>query len=169
MVSSYNDVMKCGNTCHAVIAIVICEVVGVLGAIVTVGSIITWYDFLNKPSFSPPNWVFAVVWLILYALMGLAAYFVWKEHTKKLAKYIRKSLNLFGLQLALNFLWSFLFFGMRSALYGLIDIVFLWLVIIVTTIDFYRVSKRAAALMIPYILWVTFAMVLNIFILLLNR
>ncbi len=162
--------MKCKNLCFAAIFVIVCEAVGVLGSVVTVGSITKWYNLLNKPSFAPPNWVFAPAWLILYALMGVAAYFVWEERKKKMsAKYVKQSLNLFSLQLALNFLWSFLFFGMRSARYGLIEIFAMWLVIIATTIEFYKVSKRAAALMVPYIIWVTFAMMLNLFVWILNK
>lgn len=147
-------------------AIVICQSAGVVGSLFTYSSIPTWYAELEKPFFSPPNWLFAPVWIALYTLMGIAAYIVWQKGTGK--RNVRNAMYLFGAQLALNALWSILFFGMRSLLYSFVEIVLLWILIVATTIQFYNISKKAAMLMIPYILWVSFAALLNFSILMLN-
>jgi tryptophan-rich sensory protein len=158
--------MKIRTLGFAALSVVLCEIAGALGSVVVIGSITTWYAFLNKPSFAPPNWVFGPVWLILYALMGISAYMVWEKGKRK--KSTRQSLSIFSVQLVLNGMWSFLFFGIRSTLYGLIDIIILWLAIVATIVGFYKVSRRAAALLVPYLLWVTVAMVLNFYIWRLN-
>jgi tryptophan-rich sensory protein len=150
----------------AMLSVILCEIAGALGSIAVLRSVTTWYVLLNKPGFAPPNWVFGPVWLILYALIGLSAYMVWEKGKRK--RYTRPTLNMFSEQLALNGIWPILFFGMRSTLYGLIDIILLWFAIIVTMVKFYKISKKAAALFFPYLLWVTFAMVLNFYIWRLN-
>jgi translocator protein len=134
-----------------------CELAGVVGSVFTFPQITTWYASLAKPEFSPPNWVFGPVWTTLYLLMGLAAYMVWKKG----GKGAQEGLALFIGQLVLNTLWSLAFFGMRSPLYGLIVIAALWLAIAGTIWKFNEVSKTAALMMVPYILWVSFAAVLN--------
>jgi len=147
-------------------AIALCQLAGIIGAFATMPNIPTWYASLNKPFFNPPNWIFAPVWTILYALMGIALYFVWSNGLER--KEVKDGVMLFGAQLALNASWSFLFFGMQSPLLGLICIVPLWMLIVLTIRKFYSVSKTSAYLMVPYLLWGTFATLLNLSIWLLN-
>jgi len=154
------------NKFMLIFAILLCELAGVIGAFFTIPSIEGWYYELIKPSFSPPNWLFGPVWTILYFLMGVSAYLVWERGIKK--KNVKNSLLIFGVQLVLNILWSILFFGLQSPLLGFICIVLLWIAIAVTIIKFYRISKTAGLLQVPYILWVTFATVLNFFIWIVN-
>ncbi|HOW58617.1 MAG TPA: tryptophan-rich sensory protein [Candidatus Omnitrophota bacterium] len=140
---------------------------GIVGSFFTIPAIPEWYNFLQKPSLSPPNWVFAPVWTTLFTLMALAAYLVWNKGMKEPA--VRSALAFFLAQLALNSLWSFVFFGLRSPFYGLLEIFVLWIAILITILQFLKISKLAAALMIPYLLWVSYASGLNLGIFLLNR
>ena len=133
-----------------------------IGGLFTASSVSTWYVTLNKPSFNPPSWIFGPVWTILYLLMGISLYLVW------IKKYSKPAFVVFGLQLVLNALWSILFFGLNVPLYAFIEIVFLWVAILMTIIYFYRINRTSAYLLIPYILWVSFATVLNFAIFLLN-
>ncbi len=162
--------MKINNIYKLTICIVGSELAGIIGAIFSRESIPTWYLTIAKPSFNPPNWIFGPVWITLYILMGISAYLVWTSVSEKkdAAKKIN-ALEIYGLQLALNMLWSIVFFGMRSPGLAFIEIVFLWLSIIATIVTFYRISKTAALLLVPYILWVSFAGYLNYSIWLLNR
>jgi len=137
-----------------------------IGSFFTASNVSTWYTTLQRPSFSPPNWIFTPVWILLYLMMGFALYLVWKQGWK--SKQVKTGMILFFIQLALNALWSVLFFGMQSPLYGLICIIFLWAGILATIITFYRVNKNAAYLLIPYFLWVSFAAILNYYIYILN-
>lgn len=138
-------------------AIVACELIGGLGAIATTPNIDSWYATLNKPSFSPPNYLFAPVWTILYALMGVAIYLVWSNEKKnKKAAYIT-----FLIQLGLNLMWSFIFFGYKLLFPAFIEIVLMWIFILLTIFNFKKISVVAAWLMLPYILWVSFASILN--------
>jgi tryptophan-rich sensory protein len=130
-------------------------------------SIPTWYASLQKPAFNPPNWIFGPVWTTLFIMMGVAAFLVWDKGLEN--KKVKISLAIFGLQLLLNVLWSILFFGLQSPLYAFIDIIMLWASILATIIYFYRISAAAAYLLIPYILWVSFASILNLSIVILNR
>lgn len=154
------------NIGKLIIVIIICELVGIAGSIFTVPAISNWYLTLNKPSFSPPNWIFGPVWTLLYLLMGVSVYLIWNKGLKN--RKIREALVIFSAQLFLNFLWSFLFFGLRSPILGLINIVALWLVILLTIVKFHQFSKPAAYLLFPYLLWVSFASLLNFSILLMN-
>ena len=149
-----------------VVSILLCVVVGSLGSIFTYPAIGTWYASLAKPSFTPPNWLFAPVWTALFILMGIALYLVWSKGLK--AKGVKTALEIFGIQFALNVLWSFLFFGLRSPLYGFVEIIVLWFAILATIVSFYRISRPAAYLLAPYIIWVTIAAALNYSILVLN-
>ena len=158
--------MKRNDALRLVAAIVLCELVGAAGSIFTLSSIPTWYATLQKPSFSPPTWLFGPAWTILYALMGISLYLVWSNGTKN--ANAKTAMKIFGIQLFLNFLWSFLFFGLKSPLYGLIEIILLWISIVVSILKFYKISKNAAYLLLPYILWVSFAMLLNFFVFVLN-
>jgi tryptophan-rich sensory protein len=139
---------------------------GFVGSIFTTPSIPTWYASLVKPAFSPPNYVFGPVWSILFLLMGISAYLVWKEGFGK--KKVKIALKIFFVQLALNTLWSILFFGLKSPMVSLAEIILLWVLIFITIKKFYEISKIAGSLLIPYILWVTFASILNLSIVLLN-
>ncbi|HNX82649.1 MAG TPA: tryptophan-rich sensory protein [Candidatus Omnitrophota bacterium] len=143
-----------------VISILICQCAGIIGSLFTIRSIPTWYAFINKPTFTPPNWVFAPVWTILFTLMGIAAFLIWRKGLR--TPGVKYTLSIFLLQLALNSLWSIVFFGSRSIVGGLAVIVFLWLAIVWTIKRFSAISKPAAALLIPYIAWVSFAVILNV-------
>jgi translocator protein len=144
----------------------ICEFAGLVGSLAMIESLPTWYSSLHKPSFSPPGWIFGPVWTILYLLMGIALYLVLRKGFS--APGVKIAVIVFGVQLILNAVWSFLFFGAESTLLGLIDIVLLWVAILVTIGAFARVSKPAALLLVPYILWVSFAAVLNFYLWRLN-
>jgi tryptophan-rich sensory protein len=140
---------------------------GAIGSFFTVESIKTWYVTLNKPSFNPPNWVFGPLWTLLYFLMGISLYLVWT--TKEEPSYWKKSgIVLFFVQLGLNALWSYVFFGMKEIGLALAVIVGLLMVLVMTAMRFYLVNKLAGRLLIPYILWVSFATILNLAILNLN-
>lgn len=148
-----------------VIMIIIAELAGVIGSVFTFPAIGSWYASLAKPWFTPPAWIFGPAWTVLYALMGIAAGLVW--HARK-ANARQAALKLYFAQLGLNVLWSLIFFGMHSPLYALVNIVVLWIVIALTIKAFYPISKNAAMLLVPYILWVTFATALNAGVWLLN-
>ncbi len=144
-----------------------CELAGIIGSIFTVEAIPTWYATLVKPALNPPSWVFGPVWTMLYALMGIAVFLVWKQGWRR--NEVKMALGLFGAQLATNALWSILFFRMQNPFYALIDILVLWMLILATSIAFYRISKPAAYLLIPYLGWVSFATYLNYMIYALNK
>jgi benzodiazapine receptor len=150
-----------------IISIVACLAAGAIGSIFTRAAIPKWYVTLQKPPFSPPNWVFASVWTILYILMGIAVFLVWRKGFKERGNKV--ALIAFLVQLVLNGLWSFAFFGLESPLLGLIVILMLWLAILATVILFFKISRLASVLLWPYLLWVTFAMILNTSIWMLNR
>lgn len=148
-----------------IISIIICELAGVVGSVFTMPAIKNWYFFLNKPSFNPPDWVFAPVWTILFLLMGISLYLVWQ----KIGSWRReKAITIFALQLILNILWSVLFFGLKLPGPAFFEILMLWFAILYTIINFYRISRSASWLLLPYILWVSFAAILNFFIWRLN-
>lgn len=140
--------------------------IGFIGAFFTTPAITTWYAALQKPSFSPPNWIFGPVWTILYVLMGASLYIAQQEGQNK--EYLKKSMLLFGTQLSLNLLWSIIFFGLKSPRYAFAEIILLWGAIALTILDFRKISRTAGLLLVPYILWVSFAAVLNYYILVLN-
>jgi tryptophan-rich sensory protein len=144
-----------------------CEAAGGIGAIATAGSIDTWYRTLKKPDFNPPDWIFAPVWTLLYASMGVAAALISGSDADRHA--VRRAEAVFAAQLALNTGWSFLFFGKRSPFVALIEIMLLWSAIMATILLFARISRPAALLLLPYLLWTTFAAVLNFSIWRLNR
>jgi len=154
------------NKTALITAILICELAGVIGSIFTSPSISGWYGKLNKPEFTPPSWLFAPAWVTLYLFMGVSAYLVWEKGARK--KEVRDALSIFAVQLLLNIFWSIFFFGLRCSLCGFVEILLLWLAIVVTIIKFHKVSKPAALLLIPYILWVSFAAALNFYVWKLN-
>ena len=137
-----------------------CLVVGSISGVVTREAITTWYVTIEKPSFNPPNWIFAPVWTTLYILMGIGAGLVWQQiETKR--QEVKSALVFFFIQLALNALWSLLFFGLKNPLLALIEIVVLLLMIYETFIKFNKLNKFAGYMFIPYLLWVGFATILN--------
>lgn len=147
-------------------SLAVCYLAARVGAVFTSTSIQTWYLTLNKPFFTPPNWLFAPVWLTLYTLMGISLFLIWQQDYHQ--PQIKIALAIFAVQLILNTLWSLMFFGLQSPLAGLIVIILLWVAIAVTIKMFFPLSKPAVALLIPYILWVTLAAVLNAAIVVLN-
>ncbi|HSF53522.1 MAG TPA: TspO/MBR family protein [Algoriphagus sp.] len=152
------------NYLKLIISLAIPQLVGGLGAFFTITSVESWYSTLVKPSWNPPSWLFGPVWTLLYILMGIACYLIWKsDHPQKKAL-----LKLYFIQLVLNALWSPAFFGMHSPLFGLIVIVPLWMAIMLCIFKFKSLSTLASGLMVPYLLWVTFATALNTAILVLN-
>jgi benzodiazapine receptor len=144
----------------------ICEIAGVVGSLFTTPSIPGWYAALRKPNIAPPNWVFAPVWTSLYALMGISLFVVWRKAAGERLRRI--AISTFILQLALNVLWSYLFFGLQSPILGMAEITILWLAIAATIALFSRISKIAAVLLLPYLAWVTFASYLTYMIFMLN-
>ena len=145
-----------------------CLAVGYFSGTATRSSITTWFPTLVKPSFNPPAWVFAPVWSLLYTMMGIAAGLVWSRIDFE-NQAVRKALTYFVIQLVLNALWSILFFGLKNPLLAFIEIILLWLMIYETYIKFIKIDKIAGYLFIPYLFWVSFAMVLNGSIWWLNR
>lgn len=156
------------RTFKIIVMIVTCVVVGAISGLLTQKGVDTWYPTIKKPSFNPPNWVFAPVWTTLYVLMGIAAGLVWHEIDRQ-KETARKGLTFFAIQLGLNALWSFIFFGLNNPFLAFIEIILLWLMIYETFVQFNKVNKIAGYLFIPYLLWVTFATALNGAIWWLNR
>ncbi len=150
-----------------VVAIIIPLVVGGLGGAATASAIPTWYQSLDKPAWNPPNWVFGPVWTLLYVLMGVAAWLVWRRGWDN--PQVQGALAIFGIQLLLNLFWSLIFFGLRSTGWAVLEIVVLWGFILATVVQFYRLESVAGLLLIPYQLWVTFAAALNAAVWQLNR
>ena len=147
-------------------AIVITQIAGLTGAIFTSPAIPSWYENITKPSWVPPNWLFAPVWTALYLLMGVSLFLIWEKGNKN--PWFKKALGIFLVQLILNIFWSILFFGMKNPGLALIEIIVLWLSILLMIIIFLRVSKVAAWIQAPYLLWVSFATLLNFSIYRLN-
>ncbi|WP_409415407.1 TspO/MBR family protein [Flavobacterium sp. PS2] len=157
------------NKITRILAVVVtCLAIGYFSGIVTRTSVDTWYPTLIKPSFNPPNWVFAPAWSLLYFLMGVAAGLVWDriEYEKEAVK---NALVFFAIQLALNALWSYLFFGLMNPLLALLEVFVLWLMIYETLLKFIKINKIAGYLLVPYLLWVSYATVLNASIWWLNK
>lgn len=150
-----------------VLLILVCEGIGILGSVFTFTEITTWYANLNKPFFSPPNWIFGPVWTMLYGLMGASIFLLLETKLKKQEK--KNLISLFSLQLFLNFLWTIIFFGLHLPLFAFIELILLLLTILLLIIKFYKHSSLASFLLIPYFLWVCFASLLNLFVVILNR
>lgn len=158
--------MKLKDFGAVVLAIILCETAGTIGAVFSFHSIPTWYVTLIKPALTPPGWVFVPVWNLLYALMGISLYLVWRQGSQR--PEVNGALAIFAVQLVLNALWSMLFFGLQSTLAGLVGVVVLWAAIVITIWRFNLVSRVAAWLQVPYFLWTSFAVYLNFSIWLLN-
>ncbi|KLT65686.1 TspO/MBR family protein [Pedobacter sp. BMA] len=148
-----------------IINIAIPLAIGALGGWATAQSVKTWYPTLNKPSFNPPNWLFAPVWTSLYILIGIAAYLVWTERSK--IAHFPRTVAIYFIQLILNLAWSFIFFYLHEVGFALAEILLLLIVIVVNGLMFFKINKWAGLIFIPYLLWVSFATFLtyNIFIL----
>lgn len=141
--------------------IFLCQSAGLIGSIFTFNSVNTWYLTLEKPFFNPPSFVFGPVWTFLYFLMGVSLYLVWGKK--------KTDLKWFWIQLVLNTTWSIIFFGLKNPLLAFIIIIFLWISIIQTIKSFKKVNKNASYLLYPYLTWVSFASILNLSIVILNK
>ncbi len=153
-----------------ILSILVCQLAGIIGSIFTIESVNTWYKQINQPFFTPPSWIFSPVWITLYAMMGISLYLIWSYDTDKSSdkKLIKAGYIFFFIQLGLNSLWSILFFGLKSPLYAFIEIIILWSMIMLTIFTFYRIKKASAYLLVPYLLWVSFAGILNLYFVILN-
>lgn len=151
--------MKNNSWITLIIFILLCEAVGIAGSFFTISNIPGWYAGLVKPSFNPPSWIFGPVWTTLYLLMGIAGYLLWRKRGE--IPQAKKAFAWFFIQLALNSIWTPIFFGAHRLGVAFGEIVLLWIAILVTIAIFWRAIKSAALLLIPYAVWVTFAAVLN--------
>ena len=147
------------NAVKLIIAVALPQIVGILSGLATVQATREWYPTLVKPSFTPPSWVFGPVWTLLYIIMGVAAFLVWKKGLDE--SDVKTALLLFLVQLGLNGAWSLLFFGMRAPGIAFAEILVLWCAIAATVVAFFNKSKWAGWLLVPYWAWVSFAAVLN--------
>lgn len=157
---------KISSLIKLIAAIILCEAAGAIGSLFTAPKVATWYMTLNKPAFTPPGSVIGLVWTVLYFLMGVSLYLLIVEGER--GAKVAPALSIFALQLALNVLWSFLFFGLESPFIGFLGIVVLWIAVALTIHQSWQISRRAAYFLIPYILWVSFAGFLNFIIWILN-
>ncbi|SYZ71830.1 conserved membrane hypothetical protein [Candidatus Zixiibacteriota bacterium] len=148
-----------GDIFKLVVSILICQAAGLIGSIPNIEAIPNWYAGLNKPSFTPPNWLFAPVWTTLYLMMGMALFLIWKRGWG--APQVATAIGLFAAQLILNAAWSWLFFGLKLTFVAFLEILILWLMLLLTILKFRILVPTAAYLMIPYLAWVGYASVLN--------
>ncbi len=148
------------------ISLALPQIAGLVGGFFTASSVAVWYAGLIKPSFSPPNWVFGPVWIILYFLMGVSAYFIWQKIEQN--KVAISALWLFWIHLFFNASWSIVFFGMQNPGLAFVNLIIIWIMIVVLMIKFWKINRCSTYLLIPYFLWVSFAGILNYFIWFLN-
>jgi tryptophan-rich sensory protein len=156
-----NDIVKLAAS------VIICIIPGFIGSMINMKAIPTWYAFIEKPSYAPPNWIFAPVWTALYIVMGVALFLVWRSGAGRPG--FRGAVGAFVVQLVLNGIWTPVFFGLRSPLAGLFVIAFMWIAILITILRFFPISRTAALLLVPYLAWVSFATLLNVSLYVLNR
>jgi tryptophan-rich sensory protein len=154
------------NSFRLLASVLLCQFAGAIGSVFTASSLENWYLLLEKPVFNPPSCIFFSVWITLYTLMEISFYLVWKRGLQQ--QEVKKGLLIFGIQLGLNSLWSFLFFGLKSPYYSFVEIILLWLAVLLTIFQFRKVSKTASDLLLPYIFWISFAALLNYYIWILN-
>ena len=154
------------NYKRLIISLALPLLAGFLGSFFTAPAVTTWYAELIKPSFNPPSWIFGPMWTTLYILIGISVYLVWQQVNKN--KKARTALWLFWIHLFFNAIWSIIFFGLQSPAWAFLDILILLALIVVLIVLFARINKSAALLLIPYLLWVSFASVLNYSIWILN-
>jgi benzodiazapine receptor len=159
--------MKLAVVVKFIVCLAVTFLAPLIGSLFTRQAVSDWYVHLNKPFFTPPGWLFGPVWTVLYLLMAVAAFLIWQKGLDDTV--VKIALALYMLQLVLNALWTPIFFGAKMPLLAFIEIIFLWIAIILTIIVFIRVSKPAAILLVPYILWTSFAAVLSFSIWRLNR
>ncbi len=157
--------MKIKSIVSLILCIALCQAVGGLGAIFTTPEIPGWYASIQKPSFNPPNWIFAPVWTTLFILMGIS---LWLTLKAEISTARKAAVIAFAIQLVLNSAWSLLFFKLHSPLAGLVGVIFLWVAILTWILKTYPISKTGALISIPYLLWVSFASFLNFWIWKLN-
>ena len=141
------------------ISILVPFLVGAVAGLFTSSGVNGWYAVANKPWFNPPNWIFAPVWTLLYIMMGIAFFLVWKASADKNVK--QTAMIMFSIQLILNFFWSFIFFKLQQPGWAFAEIILMWVMILLTILWFGKISAMAAWLLVPYICWVSFATVLN--------
>ncbi len=158
--------MRIRSVFGGAVSILVCLSAGMIGSFFTYPAIPVWYAGLNKPFFTPPNWIFAPVWTILYVMMGISAYMIWEKRKENLESV--KGLTIFGLQLVLNTMWSVVFFGFKDLFFAFLLIIVLWAAILLNIFQFRKLSTNAALLLGPYIIWVTFAALLNAAVWLMN-
>jgi len=159
--------MDLSSVTKLIVSILASFAAGGIGSLFTIKAIPTWYARLKKPPYTPPNWVFGPVWTTLYILMSISIFLVWQKgfgNHDALPAFV-----LFWIQLAVNAIWSIIFFGMKSIFGGVVTIIVLWLLILVTMVTSFRVSAWSGALLIPYIVWVSIASYLNIGVWMLNK
>jgi translocator protein len=147
------------NTIKLIISIAIPVAIGATSGFFTVTGVESWYQTINKPSWNPPSWIFGPVWTSLYVMMGIALYLVWKSDSSSILK--KTAFILFAVQLLFNFFWSFIFFNQQQVGWALVEMLIMWVLILLTIFAFANVSKTAAWLLVPYIVWVSFAAILN--------
>jgi benzodiazapine receptor len=157
--------MKKINSGRLFVSVLVPLVAGFLGSVFTAPAVRDWYPIINKPSWNPPSWLFAPVWTTLFILMGVAFYLVWST---KMSSKVWVAIKVFSFQLVLNVLWSVFFFGMQNFWLAFAEIIVLWLAIALTIVDFSKVNRTAAWLLVPYLLWVSFASYLNFTVAFLN-
>lgn len=150
--------MQINNKIRLVVSVLLSVALGSLGGLFTLSEIPVWYAGLQKPSFNPPNWIFGPVWTVLYFLMGVSFYLVWKENK---SSERNRAMGWFGVQFLLNFCWSMIFFHFHQTGWAMVEIIFMWVAILITLLQFGKISSLAAWLLVPYISWVSFASVLN--------
>ena len=145
--------------------ILVCQMAGIIGSVFTAPAVKGWYTTINKSPLNPPSWVFAPVWTILFIMMGISVSIIWLSEKNEART---KALKVFFVQLVLNTLWSIIFFGLKNPALAFVEIILLWLAILYTIILFRKINRKASCLLIPYILWVSFASVLTLSVVLLN-
>jgi translocator protein len=160
--------MKMHSWALLVVALLLCFGAAAIGSVPTMPSILTWYAGLVKPVFSPPNWIFGPVWTVLYTCMAIALWRVWETKVKKVQKDKETGVRYFYIQLILNTLWSILFFGLHNPALAFAEILVFWVMIYLTMRKFFAVSALAGWLFVPYIAWVSFALILNLSVAILN-
>ena len=151
--------LKMQDIAGVLIAVAACQLADVLGVLASWSGLLNWYPYLQQPTFTPPGIVFSVVWTVLYTLLGIAAYLIFRLGWQR--PDVRQALYLFTLQIILNTLWSVLFFGAHAVFLSLLEMYVLWVVIAMTMLAFAKLSKPAMWLLVPYFLWVTFASCIN--------
>lgn len=151
--------MKNKNFLKLIIALVVSQLFAIIGSLLTVTSSGSWFSLILKPSFTPPGWMFGSIWTILYLLMGLSAFLIWRQKLER--KEVRFALLIFVFQLCLNLFWVFIFFSLKNPAIAFTEIISLLFAILATGLAFYQISKPAAYLLIPYVLWIMFLAVFN--------